>query len=100
MKPSRTQSRRSFRGNIRDPNRNPRVTVVDDATLRLSADALHPLRRCDDGNVLILPTQVEQMLVAGNDEVGLGGQRAGEHMIVVRIVGDYTRRAARSWRAT
>lgn len=31
------------------------------------------------------------MPVAGDDQIGLGGKRAGEHMIVVGIVGDDAR---------
>ena len=42
----------------------------------------------NDGDALILPTQAEQVLVAGDDKVSTGGQCAGDDGIVIRIVGD------------
>jgi hypothetical protein len=32
--------------------------------------------------------ETEQMLIAGDDQIGLSGDRAGEHMIVVGIARD------------
>lgn len=65
------------------------------AALRLSGDALHRLNRCDDRDALIVPTEAEQMLVPGDDEIGLGRDGTGEHMIVVGIVGDHARHVGR-----
>ena len=59
----------------------------------LPADELHRLGGRSDADALVGSAKIEQMPVAGDDQVGLSGQRAGEYVIVVGIVGDDTRHA-------
>ena len=47
-------------------------------------DALDRLGGTDDRDVLI-GLQIEQVRIARNDKIGLRGEGAGEHMIVVRV---------------
>ena len=61
--------------------------------LRLRFDAAQGLGGREDGDVLV-DFESEQMLIAGDDQIGLSGDRAGEHMIVVGIARDGLRELA------
>ena len=44
----------------------------------------------ENRDALIL-VQIEQVAIAGDDEVGLGGERASEHVVVIRITAGWGR---------
>ena len=48
------------------------------------------VRGGEDRDALIL-VQIEQVAIARDDEVGLGGERASEHMVVIRITAGWGR---------
>lgn len=52
------------------------------------SDSLDRLRRRENGNALGA-SQRERIVIAGDDEIGLGGERTGEHLVVVGIAGDF-----------
>ena len=61
--------------------------------LRRCFDAAQGLGGREDGDVLV-EFEGEQMLIAGDDQIGLSGDRAGEYMIVVGIARDGLRELA------
>lgn len=55
--------------------------------LLLRPDPTKRLGRGDDGNALVA-LECEQISVAGNDEIGGGFDRTGEHVIVIGVAHD------------
>ena len=55
--------------------------------LLAAADELQRLRRGQDIDVLIV-LQAEQVVIAGDDAVGLSGTGQGQHGIIVRIAAE------------
>ncbi len=72
------------------PYRFPTRIESADECERLShsfiGEQLNSLRGRNDRDVLVLSAQVEQMLVAGDDQLGIGGAGASEHLIIVRVI--------------
>ena len=50
----------------------------------LFPDQLQGLRGGDDRDVLVC-LEYQQVLIAGDDEVGVGGEGGGEYLVVIRI---------------
>ena len=59
------------------------------AFLRLSADQFDGLGRRNDSNAFVLPAQAEQVLVAGDDQLGIDRQGTGEHLVIVGVIGHH-----------
>ena len=64
----------------------PDLTSVTLGVVLLCIQALQSIRGGEDRDALML-AQIEQVFVAGDDELGLGGRCAGEHMVIVGIAG-------------
>lgn len=56
------------------------------------ADDLHRVCRRNDGDTLVAAEREQMLLVAGDDQISVGGDRTGEHMIIIGIVGHHARR--------
>ena len=56
-----------------------------------------PPPRRGDGNTLVV-LEGEQIVITGDDQIGTGGERAGEHRIVVGIARDLSREPPRRHR--
>ena len=50
-----------------------------------TADCFHRRRHRHNPNALMF-LEVEQMPISRDDEFGLGGERAGEHLVVIGII--------------
>lgn len=61
--------------------------------LRLRVDPAQGLGGREDGDVLV-DFEAEQMLIAGDDQIGPSGDRAGEHVVIVGIARDSLRELA------
>ncbi len=62
--------------------------------LSLAADAQQGLGRCDDGDALEDLTH-EQIVIARDNSIDLGGQSQGEHRIVIGIAANRPRQGRR-----
>lgn len=69
--------------------------IYPGATYRLSDDTPDRLCGGDDGYALVVSAKAKQMAVAGDDQVGTGGDSGGQHLIVIGVVGDDALDAAR-----
>lgn len=56
-----------------------------------AADLLDRLGRRDDADALVRSAQIEQVPVAGDDQIGPGGEGASEYMVICGVIG-YDRR--------
>lgn len=71
-------------------NLPPKPSVAPDGALRSWRSAADPLGRSSgiDDRDLAEVAEVEQVAVAGYDQIGIGGDGGGEHLIVVGIARD------------
>jgi hypothetical protein len=51
------------------------------------ADELHRFCWRNDGDTLVVAEREEMLPVAGYDQIGVGSERTGKHVIIIGIVG-------------